>query len=651
VIRGVMGILRSPYVACILISTMVAGIVIATRQGGYLETWELAAYDWTVRFQPATVTSKPPIVLIGITEDDIHILARWPLTDAIMAELLEKIASYQPYAIGVDIYRNFSVPPGQKALDRVLAAHPTIIMVTKFGGAGQVAVPPPHGVSGEQVGFNDLLIDRDGVVRRGLVFLDNGEQTIYSFSLRLALLYLRAVGITPQPDPVHPEYLRLGRVTFRPFEANDGGYVGADARGYQILLDFRGASQPILSISLATLLSEQIEPGILRNKIVLVGVTAESVPDLLHTPLSSGLGPEERGIYGPYVHAHIVNQLLRAGINGVWPIGTLSDAQKALWIALWALLGGIIGCAARSVWRLLLLSTTGLVLILAISYLALVRGLWLPSVPPVLGWLTAASLLTAYMSSQEKAQRTLLMQLFSRHVSPEVAETIWQQRDQFWDGGRPRSQKMTITVLFSDLENFTPIAEKLDPQGLMEWMNTYIEKMAQLVMQYGGVVDDYFGDAIKANFGTPVARVSEAEIRQDARNAVNCALAMEAEMNRLNMVWQKEHLPTVRMRIGIFTGLAVAGSLGSSERLKYTTIGDTVNIAARLESYEKESPECGFGDSSCRILIGESTLRYLDYRYQTHKVGMLSLKGKEEKIVVYRLIGVHQPTGGKEVHV
>jgi adenylate cyclase len=292
------------------------------------------------------------------------------------------------------------------------------------------------------------------------------------------------------------------------------------------------------------------------------------------------------------------------------------------------------------------------VLILAINYLALMKGLWLPSVPPALGWLTSAALLTAFLSSQEKAQRALLMQLFSRHVSPEVAETIWQQRDLFWDGGRPRSQKMTITVLFTDLENFTPMAEKLDPQELMEWMNNYIEKMAQLVMQYGGVVDDYFGDAIKANFGTPVARVSEAEIRQDARNAVNCALAMQTEMNRLHTQWQEQHLPTVRMRIGIFTGLAVAGSLGSSERLKYTTIGDTVNIAARLESYEKDSLEGGFGDGFCRILIGESTLRYLDDRYETSKVGMLSLKGKAEKIEVYRLIGCRQLTGDitKEVH-
>ena len=639
--RRLMGVLRSPPVACILVSTMVAGIIIAARQGGYLEPWELAAYDLTLRFQPANARSKPPIVLIGITENDInHTLAGWPLTDSIMAKLLEKIATHQPHAIGVDIYRNFSVPPGQEALDRALAAHPEIIMVTKFARVGESAVPPPHGARPEQVGFTDLLIDRDGVVRRGLLFLgnDNEEQTS-SFSLRLALLHLQAIGITPQPDPTHPEHLQLGSVTFRPFEPNDGGYVEADAGGYQILLDFRGESEPILSIPLSTVLSGQMKPGILKDKIVLLGVTAESVPDRFHTPLSAGPGHKERGIYGVFVHAHIVNQLLRAALNGIRPIGTLSDAQESIWIALWALGGGIIAFAARSIWRFVLLTTTGLVLILAVSYLALARGLWLPSIPPALGWLISAALLTAFLSSQEKAQRALLMRLFSRHVSPEVAETIWRQREQFWDGGRPRSQKLIVTVLFSDLEGFTAISEKMDPQGLMNWTNEYVETMAQLVMQHGGVVDDYFGDAIKANFGVPVARATNEEISHDARQAVDCALGMEREMERLNRRWRHQGLPSIRLRIGIFTGPVVAGSLGSAERLKYTTLGDAVNVAARLESFEKDSAEVTFGTSGCRILVGESTVNLLGDQYHLQHVGAVGLKGRHELIVIYRVLG------------
>lgn len=638
---------RLPPVAGIIVSAMVALTVLTVRQGGHLESWELLAYDWVLRLQPDREISKSRIVLIGITEQDIAVLEQWPLPDAFLAKVLERLTHFRPRAVGVDIYRNFPVPPGGEALDAVLTKTPNIIMVMKFGSGGQAGVPPRPILEGtDQVGFVDLLIDRDGVVRRGLLFLDDGEHIAYSFSLRLALLYLQAEGITPQPDPSHPQHLRLGPTSLRPLESNDGGYVGADTRGYQVLLDFQGIRAPIPSFSLTALLSGQIDPEAIKDKIVLVGVTAESVPDLFNTPYSSGRAADHPGRFGVLVHADIIDQLLRTGLEGVSPIATLSETQEAMWIVLWAIMGGTIGLMGRSAWRFSLMSLGGVVLLGLIVHGAFLKGMWVPSVPPALAWLASAVLITAYMSNQEKRQRALLMQLFSRHVSPEIAETIWRQREQFCDGGRLRSQKLTLTILFSDLEGFTPVSEKMDPQALMDWLNTYIEVMAQLVMKHGGIVDDYIGDAIKADFGVPVPRTSEAEIRQDAVNAANCALAMETEMRRLTRLWQEQGLPTVRMRIGIYTGPAVAGSQGSAERLKYTTIGDTVNTAARLESYDKQNAETFFGDSPCRILLGESTARYLDDRFQIHKVGEAPLKGKDEKITVFRLVGrVEQQTG------
>jgi adenylate cyclase len=241
--------------------------------------------------------------------------------------------------------------------------------------------------------------------------------------------------------------------------------------------------------------------------------------------------------------------------------------------------------------------------------------------------------------NQEKKERALLMQLFSRHVSTEVAEAIWQERDQFMDGGRPRSQKFTVTVLFTDLRGFTSVSEKIDPQALLDWLNIYMEAMAQLVMEHGGVVDDYFGDAIKADFGVPLPRVTQAEIAQDAVAAVNCALAMERELKRLNSALQQQDLATVQMRIGIFTGPVVAGSLGSAQRLKYTTVGDTVNVASRLESFEKDLTDPDLAYSPCRILVGDTTLRHLDHQFVTKKVGETNLKGKDEKVTIYRVIG------------
>ena len=207
------------------------------------------------------------------------------------------------------------------------------------------------------------------------------------------------------------------------------------------------------------------------------------------------------------------------------------------------------------------------------------------------------------------------------------------------DGGRPRSQKLIVTVLFSDLRGFTSVSEKMDPQALMDWLNTYMEAMAQLVIEHGGVIDDYTGDGLKADFGVPLARTTEAEIGRDAVNAVNCALAMERELNRLNALWQEQHLPTGGMRIGIFTGAVVAGSLGSAQRLKYTTVGDTVNTAARLESFDRDLVDPDVTSSPCRILIGEATLRYVGRQFKTQRVGEASLKGKDQKITIYRVVG------------
>jgi adenylate cyclase len=144
---------------------------------------------------------------------------------------------------------------------------------------------------------------------------------------------------------------------------------------------------------------------------------------------------------------------------------------------------------------------------------------------------------------------------------------------------------------------------------------------------------------MKANFGVPIPRTTEAEIRQDAVNAVNSALAMEREMIRLNARMQAQGLPMLKMRVGIYTGPVVAGSLGSTERMKYTTVGDTVNTASRLESFDKDLVLPHLETSPCRIIIGDSTLRFLGDQFQTQRVGELSLKGKEEKITAHCVIG------------
>jgi adenylate cyclase len=224
------------------------------------------------------------------------------------------------------------------------------------------------------------------------------------------------------------------------------------------------------------------------------------------------------------------------------------------------------------------------------------------------------------------------------HVSPSLAELIWQQRDQFLSGGRPRSQKLVATILFADLKGFSPVAEELDPIKLTEWLNTYMDKMTQVVMEHSGVVDDYAGDGIKADFGTPLARKTEDEIRLDAENAVRCALCMGEEMQRINTFWKEQGLPTAGLRIGVHTGLVVAGNFGSSKRLKYTTIGNCVNIASRLESYDREHADAGLTKAPFRILISEATKGYIGGQFVTRELGAVRFKGQKRDITVYSVL-------------
>jgi adenylate cyclase len=629
----------TPLIARLVIASLVFAGVLLAWHGGYLQTIELGAYDDWIRLRPTLSAGQPRIALITITENDIQRLGQWPLSDETLARSLERLLGYQPRAIGIDIYRDIPVPPGREALDRVLSRHPNIIATMQFGDKKEAGVaPPPVLVDTQQVGFNDILVDPDETVRRGLLFLDQGESTAYSFALRLALRYLEKPGVSPQPDPVHPEHLRLGRTTLRPFEANDGGYVNADARGYQFLLDFRETPAAMAHYTLTQLLAGEIDPAALKDKIVLVGVTAQSVKDFFHTPQSGWFG-ENRDTHGVELHALITDQLLRSALDGHTPIATLSDAWEALWILCWSLLGAWLGYR-RSSARYLLGLAGGLLSLGSLVYLMFLGGRWLPLAGPALAWLLSSSIVIAYLLKQESQQRAHLMHLFARHISPEIAEEIWRQRDQFLSGNRPRPTKMTATVMFSDVFGFTQLSEQLEPQVLMAWLNEYLEAITPVISAHQGVVIRFIGDAILAAFGVPLARGSETQVQQDALNAVECALAMERKMLELNHRWRDRGLPAVGTRIGITTGPVVAGSIGDSARLEYSIHGDTVNTAARLESFDKDSFTPDFLSRPSRILIGESTLRYVEHRFVTEPYGQSLLRGKARSVGVFRVLGL-----------
>ena len=630
--------LRTPTAICLALGLVAGLLVIGLRSAGVLQFVELATYDIYLRVKERRSMPEPRVVLVQAFEADIQKLAEWPLSDRNMAAVLNKLLAYEPRVVGVDLYRDIPVPPGHQDLVSLLKRDKRVVFIEKFGKDSSKRVAGPPALRGtDQIGFADITVDADGVVRRGLLFLDDGKNFSLSLSLRLALAYLAEKGITPQPGSDDPTHMRLGSVTLKPFEANDGPYVRADAQGYQYMLDYRGGAGRFKTYSISDVLEGRVDPSLIKNNVVIVGVNAESVKDEFLTPFDrfTQRGQTTAGIA---VHGYEVSQLIRAALDGDAPIGFLPDRYENLWILLWGIAGALVGRMARSTMRFTLATASGLLLLIAATLLAFFAHWWLPVAPVAIAWVASAGLVTAFLSGHERQEKRFLMDIFSKSVSAEVADEMWKQRASFLKGGRLEPQMMTVTVLFSDLANFTPVAERLSPTELMDWLNHYMETMAGLVIKHGGVVDDYFGDAIKSNFGVPLPRKTPEEIRQDAMNAVRCALAMRQAMEELNASWSAENAPRVRMRAGIATGSVVAGCLGSAQRMKYTTIGDVVNTAARLESYGKEIPE-RLIDPYCQIMVAASTVEQLDGGLTLEPVGALQLKGKSQAVDVFALIG------------
>ena len=627
--------LRQPIVICVIIANLVFVSLIVLRESGALVALELSVYDQFLRWRPR-LPADPRIVLIKVTEEDLQ-RQGFPITDGKIAQALRRLTDGGAAAIGVDLYRDMPVAPGEAELAAILKGNADIIWITKFGAANQQPIQPPRVlVNTEQAGFNDLIDDPGGIIRRGLLFLDDGSKTATSFPLRLALRYLKPLQL--QPDPANPEHVRLGKTTIPPFESNDGGYVRADAAGYQFLLDFADTREKYRSFTLTQVLDGQVDPGAIKGRIVIIGTTARSSNDSFYTPFSEGLDVDQR-MFGVELHGHTTNQLLRFALDGQPPIRVFGDFWEYAWLWVWSMLAALITQAVHAVWRffiVVLLATAGLGLA---SYYALLQGYWLPLVPSVLGTLLTGAFTEAYFSGHERRERGNLMQLFSKHVSKEVAASLWDQREQFLEGGRPKPLQLTATVLCVDIRGFTTISEELDPVTLIAWLNEYMETMARQVSRHNGIVNKYIGDAIMAIFGVPLARKSTAEMAQDAVNAVNCVLSMERWLRKLNRASLAKGLPPIAIRAGIYTGPLVAGCLGSSDRMEYTVIGDTVNTAFRLESYDKTFAAPDAAGRACRILIGDATCDLLNGRFEVQYVGDVDLKGKEQKITVYHVIG------------
>lgn len=381
----------------LIASIAVSAVVIGGKQLSLLEGLELSFADTLVRLQPDKGVD-PRLLIVAVDEEDIRNLGKWPTSDRVINQLLDKLNQHQPAAIGLDIYRDLPIEPGNAELVTNLQLTDNIIAVCKSGhGDRDRGVAPPKEVPIERLGFSDIVVDSDSVVRRNLLTLtpatNSACPTQYSFGFQLALNYLEKQGI--KLEKTSQEYWKLGNTTFTPINKDTAEYQNVDDRGYQILLNYRSPTKVAEQINLTDVLKGNFDPKLVNGRIVLIGVTASSGNDFLYTPYSKGQSQDLR-MPGVVVHAQAVSQILSAALDKKSLFWAMPGWAELPWIFLWSVVGGVIAWRLRNPLIIVGLEAAALAGLLGLG-LAIFAGLGrVPLVPPALALLLTGASVASY---------------------------------------------------------------------------------------------------------------------------------------------------------------------------------------------------------------------------------------------------------------
>ncbi len=458
---------------------------------------------------------------------------------------------------------------------------------------------PPLLAAARAVGHVNMDADPDGSTRREALVIES--RGYYYPSLALETVRV-ARGV--DPFKLQLEFgraVRLGDVV-----------IPIDWRA-RTLIDYAGPPQTFRHISAGDLLQGRVPAQRLRDRIVFIGATAVGTYDLRVTPFSPDFPGVEK-------HANVAANILEGRF-------ITQPVQLELVAA-----AGIVFFPLRLAWMLPpLRPVTSLGAAVGVwlaffgaTHWAFRHGLWLPMIYSSLALGVTWVAITVYRFLTEERQRLFTKRAFQQYVSPEVVERIVADPAALQFGGELRE----LTVLFSDIRDFTTFTEKHDPQEVVRMLREYLTRMTEQVLAEQGTLDKYIGDAVMALFGAPVALPNHAE------RACRAGLAMAAEVERLQAKWTAEGKEPFRIGIGINTGQMVVGNLGSEQLFDYTVIGDEVNLGARLESLNKEY------QTAKHIIISEGTYEAAKGTIEVRRLGEVTVKGKTRPVVVYELLGL-----------
>jgi adenylate cyclase len=543
-------------------------------------------YDFTVVHAGHDSTASN-IIFVDFDEETFARIQKFPIPRATIADVVTRISAQKPRVVGMDIFLSEpQTPQGDAAMQAALTSAGVVILASQTSGGKLPPVVPlaafcqpedPHAASGFCIdgtpgalgyAFVNMPLDADGFIREANLFFPGNPPSL-SFPLMLAQQY------TGQPiksvDNDRASF--LGHTLY---------FANPD---FKTILIGCWTWRPVTHIPAWQVLFGDLPSGTLTDKLVIIGQSSDAARDRHFTPLFRTIAPDGSRLRmsGTAIHAATVRTLLE---------GTTVRAAPEIWR--WAVV--LLACWLTSHALLRLSISSGLVcaavlvvLSCGVALLLFAKArLWVPFLPVQLGIVATLPITFGLQFLEERllarkshALRQQLMKLFSSYVDPAVAKTIWARRKEVSLNGEQR----TATILFTDIRNFTAMSSGKPPDEVLLWLNQYLTAMDEVIREHGGFLNKFIGDGLMIIFGLPLSH----GVREDAIRAMRASLAMIDRvllLNRQNIA--NPARPQLHIGIGIHTGTLVAGSIGSATRQEYSVIGETVNLASRLESLNKQ---------------------------------------------------------------
>lgn len=557
-------------------------------------------------------TSEPPspnIVIAGIDDVSLEAYGRWAeWPRSLHTQAINNLNEAGAKVIGFDVIFADSSPDDQSLATAMVSAG-NVVLAT----VGTQPVPQAKPVitydsfllpveplkqASANIGHTNVTPDRDGTVRRlMLVVEDEAEQSYPAFTL--AVLHTLFSMPLPQEYPLESGAVHL--------LARD---IPVD-NSYALRINFAADNENRPYVSYGDVIRGNFDHSLVKNKIVLVGMTATGEPDTWAVPTSASRVP------GVLIHAAAMDTILKQHFLREMGIGVT--------LTIMLLLVGIMAVAlpwcGTWYWTDIAkgLAITGVLLVsfLVGSFLAFDKGCVVDILYPLLTLVVVYVSNVLYMIIIEQRDKRFVKELFGRYISPQIAREIVSRADagKLTLGGEQRE----VTVLFADIRNFTQISERMSPEDTVRMLNTYLSVVVDVVVQNRGIINKFGGDNVMAVWNAPQSQPGHARLAVKA--------AWEAQQKLAGLQQSESHLPSLRFGIGINTGDALAGNVGSIGRAEYTLIGDAVNLASRI---------CSTTPGGEVRISAETYNQTMDY-LEVEELEPQKFKGKTKPITVYRV--------------